>query len=183
MTKKIIFVTGIHGVGKTYLCQRLKESIDVDHFSASQLISEFKSEKLGSTDKSVKDINNNQDLLLKSIEKYIQPTRPTLLDGHCCLLNSDHRVERIPIETFIGIEPCSVIVLYDEISRVVEKISARDGVSYDTDLLSCLQDEEITYAREIAKRLRVPYLESSVNKGLDSVSYFIENLSIGVERI
>lgn len=182
MTKKIIFVAGIHGVGKTYLCQRLKESMGVDHFSAGQLISEFKSEKLSSADKSVKNINNNQELLLKAIEKYIQPTRPTLLDGHCCLLNSDHGVERIPIETFIGIEPCSVIVLYDEISSVVEKISGRDGVSYDIKLLSCFQDEEIKYAREIAERLRVPYLKSSIDKGLDSVKYFIENLSIGVDK-
>jgi len=183
MTKKIIFVAGIHGVGKTYLCQRLKESMDVDHFSASQLISEFKSEKLSSTDKSVKNINNNQEVLLKAIEKYIQPTRPTLLDGHCCLLNSDHGVERIPIETFIGIEPCSVIVLYDEISSVVEKISGRDGVFYDAKLLSYFQDEEIKYAKEIAERLRVPYLKSGVDKGLESVKYFIEDLNIGMDKI
>jgi len=182
MTKKIIFVAGIHGVGKTYLCQRLKKSMVVDHFSASQLISEFKSEKSSSTDKNVKNINNNQGLLLKAIEKYIQPTRPTLLDGHCCLLNSDHGVERIPIETFIGIEPCSVIVLYDEISSVVEKISRRDGVSYDAKLLSCFQDEEIKYDREIAERLRVPYLKSSVDKGLDSVKDFIGNLNIGMDK-
>jgi len=77
MKKKIIFVAGIHGVGKTYLCQSLKESIGIDHFSASQLISEFKREKFSSTDKSVKNINNNQELLLKAIEKYIQPTRLT----------------------------------------------------------------------------------------------------------
>ncbi len=182
MTKKIVFVAGIHGVGKTYLCQRLEESMDIGHFSASQLISEFKSEKLSGTDKSVKDISNNQDLLLKAIEKYIPPTRPTLLDGHCCLLNSDNEIERIPIETFIGIEPCSVIVLYDEISSVVEKISGRDGVSYDAKLLSCFQNEEIKYAREIAEHLRVPYLKSSVDKGLDGVKYFIGNLNIDMDK-
>ena len=143
MTKKIIFVAGIHGVGKTYLCQRLKESMGVDHFSASQLISEFKGEKSNSTDKGV---------------------------------------ERIPIETFIGIEPCSVIVLYDEISSVIEKISGRDGVSYDATLLSCFQDEEIKYAREIAERLRVPYLKSSVDKGLNRVKDFIRNLNIGMDK-
>ena len=182
MTKKIIFVAGIHGVGKTYLCHRLKESIGIDHFSASQLISEFKSDKLSSTDKSVKNINNNQELLLKAIEKYIQPTRPTLLDGHCCLLNSYHKVERIPIETFVGIEPCSVIVLHDKTSSIIKKISGRDGVSYDIKLLSRFQDEEIKYARKIAERLRVPYLKSSVDKGLDSVKDFIKNLNIGMDK-
>lgn len=182
MTKKIIFVAGIHGVGKTYLCERLKESMGIDHFSASQLISEFKSEKLSGTDKSVKNINSNQELLLKAIEKYIQRTRLTLLDGHCCLLNSDLGVEQIPIETFIGIEPCLVIVLYDEISSIVEKISGRDGVSYDAKLLSRFQDEEIKYAREISERLRVPYLKSSVDKGLDGIKDFILDLNIGMDK-
>lgn len=182
MSKKIIFVAGIHGVGKTYLCQRLKESMGVDYFSASQLMDEFKSEKSNSTDKSVKNINNNQGLLLKAIEKYIQPTRLTLLDGHCCLFNSAHEVERIPIETFIGIKPCSVIVLYDEISSIVEKISGRDGVSYDSKILSCFQDEEIKYAREIAQRLRVPYLKFNVVKRLDGVKDFIGNLNIDMDK-
>jgi len=182
MTRKIIFVAGIHGVGKTYLCHRLEGLMSVDHFSASQLISEFKCEKSNSTDKSVKSINNNQELLLRAIEKYIQTTRPTLLDGHCCLLNSDSQVERIPIEIFMGIEPCSVIVLYDEISSLVEKISGRDGVSYDAKLISYFQDEEIKYAREIAERLRVPYLKFNVAKGLDSIKDFIGNLNIGMDK-
>ena len=154
----------------------------VDHFSASQLISEFKIEKSNSTDKSVKNINNNQELLLRAIEKYVQPTKPTLLDGHCCLLNSDHEVERIPIETFVGIDPCSVIVLYDEISSIVERISGRDGVSYDAKFLSSFQDEEIKYTREITECLRVPYLKSKVAKGLSSVKDFIGNLNIGMDK-
>ena len=183
MTKKIIFVAGIHGVGKTYLCQRIKESMGIDHFSASQLISEFKSEKSSSTDKSVKNILDNQELLLKAIEKYIEPTRPTLLDGHCCLLNSGHEVERIPIEIFIGIKPCSVIVLYDEITSIYEKISGRDGVSYDTKLLTLFQLEEIKYASDIAEYLRIPYLKYNVAEEIVDVIDFIENLSINMEKI
>jgi len=176
MTKKIIFVTGIHGVGKTYICHRIKESMDINHFSASQLIREFKSEKLSGTDKGVKNINDNQEVLLKAIEKFIEPTRPTLLDGHCCLLNSIHEVERIPLETFVKIKPCSIIVLYDTISSISKKISERDGISYNDKLLSRFQNEEIRYSKEIAEHLQIPYLEYDVSKDFTDIINFIKDL-------
>ena len=65
--KKIIFVGGIHGVGKTTLCRKISEKLLLKHFSASDLISNLKSENIAK-DKKVSDVNENQNILLESIK-------------------------------------------------------------------------------------------------------------------
>lgn len=65
----VIFVCGVHGVGKTTFCQRLAKTLNIPHFSASALIREKASyavsEKSG--DKQVKDIDANQVILLDNV--------------------------------------------------------------------------------------------------------------------
>jgi len=180
--RRIIFVGGIHGVGKTWVCQRLESTMSISHFTDSQLIRKLKDEKPNNTDKSVKNINSNQDILLNAIEKYIHPDRLTLLDGHFCLLNSDHEVERIPMETFKRIAPCTIIVLFDTIKNISKRISGRDGISYDYDFLSYFQDKEIKYANKIAEHSGVPYLKFDVAEGVDSMVNFIDKLQLGKDK-
>ncbi len=182
MMRKLIFVGGIHGVGKTWLCQSLKDTIGIDHFSASQLIMNLKDEQLYDKDKSVINIDGNQDILLNSINKYISPNAIAFLDGHFCLLNSKHEIEPIPIETFIGIAPTAIIVLYDTIDNIDQKISGRDGVKYDYDFLSYFQDEEIKYSKYIAEYLRVPYLAFNVTEDIGRICDFIDKLQFGKDE-
>jgi adenylate kinase len=182
MTRKIIFVGGIHGVGKTWLCQRLGDTMAIDHFSASQLIMNLKDDKSYDTNKSVKNISGNQDILLNAIKKYIGLDVPAVLDGHFCLLNSKHEIEQIPMETFIGIEPIAIIVLYDAIENISQKISGRDGIIYDYDLLSYFQDEEIKYSKYVAEYLRVPYLTFNMTEDIGDISNFIDKLQLGKDE-
>ena len=42
----MIFVSGIHGVGKTFFCNRLKEQLGIATYSASKLIAEKRSRNL-----------------------------------------------------------------------------------------------------------------------------------------
>ncbi len=175
---KIIFIGGIHGVGKTLMCKRLEERKPVSHYSAGQLIMELKDEKLDGTDKTVKDINGNQDLLISAIEKYVSTDSLALLDGHFCLLNANNEVKRIPIETFRRIAPRAIIVLFDSVENILRRISGRDGVSYDYQLMSYFQDEEINYARYVAKCLNVPYFKADVSEQVAEVDQFIDSLSL-----
>ena len=39
----MIFVSGIHGVGKTFFCNQVKEQPGIDTYSASKLIAEKRS--------------------------------------------------------------------------------------------------------------------------------------------
>lgn len=62
VTKRyIIFVAGVHGVGKGYFCKMLAPEIDGHHVAASELIRNRKS--LG-TAKAIEGIDANQSILV-----------------------------------------------------------------------------------------------------------------------
>jgi adenylate kinase len=69
MRKEIIFVGGIHGVGKGTFCRKISDSFQVEWFSASDLLkwSEISTKE----NKKVADFDETQQRLL-------QPTFPTL---------------------------------------------------------------------------------------------------------
>jgi len=88
MTRKIIFIGGIHGVGKSTLRKKITNVMDIQSYSASSLIKSVSDLNFPS-DKKIKGINKNQDLLIDAVDKYIDPNRYCLLDGHFCLLNQN----------------------------------------------------------------------------------------------
>ena len=45
MKRQIIFVSGVHGVGKTTLCKKIASRYKIEHFSASNLIAKEKAEE------------------------------------------------------------------------------------------------------------------------------------------
>lgn len=47
MYNNIIFIGGVHGVGKGTICQKIKEKLDFTHLSASEVLKwdDFKNEK------------------------------------------------------------------------------------------------------------------------------------------
>ena len=77
---KTVFVSGIHGVGKNYLCNYIVDVLGIPHYGASSLIKEFNA-SLVVTDKSVKDVSVNQDALVYQYKQL--PAAPIILmDGH-----------------------------------------------------------------------------------------------------
>ena len=86
---------------------------------------------------------------------------------------------QISKETFEDISPIAIIVLYDSILNISSKITNRDGVSYDTNLLSSFQNEEIKYSIDIAGQLQIPYLLFDVSDDISGIVDFITNLTNG----
>jgi RHS repeat-associated protein len=93
----MLFISGIHGVGKSYFCEKVKSCLGINAYSASTLISELKSE-LFKKDKLIADIENNQGYLLAAVKKLDEMEQIYLLDGHLCLLNAQGDVQRIGID-------------------------------------------------------------------------------------
>ncbi|MBA2943927.1 AAA family ATPase [Paenibacillus sp. CGMCC 1.16610] len=153
----MLFIGGIHGVGKTYFCNKLSVYYSIEHYSASSLISEEKKELLAK-DKRVDQIDRNQDLLLMALNRKVKLQERFLLDGHFCLLNKVGEISQIPFETFSALSPKGIIVLTDSIDTVSERLQARDGRSYEKSLLNSFQKDEVNYAETIASRLNVPFL-------------------------
>ncbi|MBC8438182.1 MAG: AAA family ATPase [Deltaproteobacteria bacterium] len=176
MDKKIIFVGGVHGVGKTTLCKKITDELHIKHYSASQLIKKLKNEDVDNKDKRVKNIDSNQDLLIAAIDQYLDKSVLSILDGHFCLLNTKHEINRIPKETFAAISPVAIITLHDSIANIENKIARRDGIHYNVNLLSSFQDEEISYSADVANYLEIPHLLFDVSDKIEGLINFITEI-------
>lgn len=159
MTRKIVFVGGIHGVGKSTLCDSICLHSDATHYSASELISKF-GKVNHSTNKLVANINKNQDVLISAVNEYLNEG-VYLLDGHFCLLNQDGNITEVPIATFESLAPVSIIVLFDEPNRIYARLKERDKERYDIESLSSFQNKELAYSEYAAHKLGLPYLKAN----------------------
>lgn len=177
MNREIIFIGGIHGVGKTTLTQKVALELGGEHFSAGELIKMFENESNENIkDKRVTNISGNQEVLISAINHFIKENSVCLLDGHFCLLNRDNEVTEVPQEIFLDISPLAIVVLYDSVAEISQKIGKRDNQDYDLDLLSRFQLRELEYSQQIAELLSVPYLAFDVKKGAAVVTEFIKEL-------
>lgn len=154
----MIFIGGIHGVGKSYFCERITNKTGLQAYSASKLIAELKNEQFKS-DKLIADIGGNQNYLLDAVNRISE--KELILDGHFCLLNSSGEVERIPLDTFKQLPIKAIMVIYDDVSKIVVRLNARDGIKHNEETFEKFQNEELSYANEIAELLCVPF--TSIN--------------------
>lgn len=155
----MIFVSGIHGVGKNYLCNKLKETTGIRHYSASEIISTQK-EKSFSANKLVENIDENQECLLPVVEYLKTKCNLFLLDGHFCLTNDSGVIQRVPLKVFESLAPEAIILLTAEPEVIAERRKKRDGISLDLNNLKDFQNMEIEYAKEVAQRLNIPLILS-----------------------
>lgn len=151
----MIFVGGIHGVGKSYFTEKVKKELNIDTYQASKLISDLKNECLSNI-KLVSDIDRNQNYLLKAIDKLDSLKKEYLLDGHFCLLNEYGNVEKIENQTYRILNPDAVILITEEPEIIVRRRLNRDGVISDIKKIKEFQDHEINYAKEITGELGIP---------------------------
>lgn len=170
----MIFISGVHGVGKSYLCKKVKSGLNIDTYSASTLISESK-QKPFSADKLIPDIDTNQQYLLSKVNELRAHDNSFLLDGHFCLLNGEGAVTRIRIETFTTLKPDAIVLLTEQPEIIAERRKSRDGITYDVGGIRDFQNEEITYAKEVAAVLGVELKISRGHNDLSSTILFIQN--------
>lgn len=168
----MIFISGVHGVGKSYFCNKVKEKLGIDTFSASKLISERKHSGF-SRDKLIPDIDDNQQYLLMAVQDLNATGSDYLLDGHFCLLNADGNVTRIPKDTFIALNPDAIVLLTEKPKIIAERRRQRDGIDHNTDSIQQFQEEETTYAGEVAETLGIPLKVSSGADDLENTLDFV----------
>jgi len=170
----MIFISGVHGVGKSYFCNLVKEATGIACFSASSLISERKKHDFPA-DKRVTDIDENQTHLLAAVEELRTDHGEFLLDGHFCLLNKTGEITRVPIETFTSLKPDAIILLTEKPEIIAERRKERDGVEHRVSDIRAFQDEEIRYAKEVAELLQIPMKISTGSNDVESTVEFIRD--------
>ena len=172
---KIIFIGGVHGVGKTPLCKSVCTKFNVIHHSASKLIEKYSHIKFSSNMR-VENINRNQEILIQAINKYLDINKNYLLDGHFCLLNQDGIITEIPLPTFTVISPVAIILLYENPSNIYSRLKNKGKKIYDMDLLTSFQEQELRYSRAVATKLNIPYLKTNPITDREIIDKFIADM-------
>ena len=170
----MVFISGVHGVGKSHFCKRVQSELGIATFSASQLISEQKKQQMPK-DKLIPDIIDNQKFLIQALENLNSKVANYLLDGHLCLLNENGDVTRIGLDTFLTIQPTAMVLLTESSEIIAERRIQRDGTLQDIVLIDTFQKEEILYAQEISETLSIPLKISTGTTDIDNTLDFINS--------
>lgn len=173
MHRRILFVGGVHGVGKSTWCSSMSVRTNVVHHSASELISRFG--KINhSTNKRVVNVGKNQDVLINAVNEYLDGDHSYLLDGHFCLLNQAGDIIEVPVTTFEALSPVAIIVLFDDPNRIWTRLKERDKEKFDVGLLSMFQEAELSHSELVARKLEVPYLQANPFVDSEKIVVFAE---------
>jgi adenylate kinase len=151
----LTFVGGIHGAGKSTFCRELAPLANARHVTAGELI-RLASGGGVTTGKAVRDVDQNQKLLLGAVG-HVRPAIPAmLLDGHFTLIRSDSEVEPIPLEVFQVLCPSALLLLAVDPMVARQRLLERDGKDYDLGLLREHDRAERIHARAVSDALGVP---------------------------
>ncbi len=154
----VVFVAGIHAVGKTTVCQKIAHECQIPHFSAGALIKSEKGSAIAEQGKLVADVNGNQGLLVQGVNKLLSKHGGIIVvDGHFTLLNATGEIQRIELELFCQLNLDQVIVFQDDPGAIMSRMVSRDGSAYTKGLLGRHQSVEIAHARFICEELSIPF--------------------------
>ncbi len=154
MSNSIVFIGGIHGVGKSTICRHICNKLRIEYLSASQLL-KWNDINQDVKSKKVKDISETQSRLILGLNNSIENEKIYLLDGHYCLLNTNNEIINIPLETFSQINPFSLNIILDDISVIKKRLETRDNRIYDYKVLEHFQDKELKHAKFLSKTLGI----------------------------
>ena len=149
----VLFVAGIHGVGKTTCCQEASEQSKVPHYSASALIKAKRADAIASTSKIVAHVTANQELLVAAVERLLRETPCFLLDGHFTVLNAAKQIEAISVEVFARLHLDGIVLYRDEPDKIRERIVARDQADHSDIAVHQLAEEN--QAKTVAAMLGI----------------------------
>ncbi len=170
--KKIIFLSGIHGVGKGYIKEEIKKEINIPIYEASDLIrlnGVITDEK-----KKVNNVKFNQELLIKSVNNLTCET--FILNGHTCLLTRNNKIESINISYFKRMNIIGIILLYDDIDIIEDRLYKRDNIYFEKNILNDLQNTELKNTKRLSDELGIPLLAFKNGDDIKTLINFITNL-------
>lgn len=148
----LIFVGGIHGVGKTTICLKAFVPFGYHCMTASSLISAYG--RRIDKNKRVDDIDDNQVALIEQLALEKKKHCRFILDGHFTLINSQGQIEPIDRSVFQGINPTQLILIQGDPKEIARRLAVRDGKEWDPVFVAIFQKEEEKYARLISKDLK-----------------------------
>lgn len=153
----IVFIGGIHGVGKTYLGVPAAKKLGLRHATASQLIREERGLQSWGADKRVEGIDENQAALISATRRLRSKGEKLLLDGHFVLRGTNGEINEIESTVFQDLQIGAVLLLHAGVDVVFERLQARGDASWTESELRLLAEREETHARRVASELGITF--------------------------
>ncbi len=150
----LIFLGGVHGVGKTSMCADVVEKFDLKVVGASAIIRAEREYPSSDTRTSVANVGGNQGLLVRGVHRLVTdaPGR-YLMDGHFALRTFAGSIEEIGAEVFKAIGVSGLICLFDDPAAIAQRLAARDGVVPKVSAIAELQSAELRSAELVSRTL------------------------------
>lgn len=155
MFGNVIFIGGIHGVGKSTICQHVCRELNMEYLSASEVL-KWEDINEDVKNKKVENIPFTQNRLITGLKNVLQEDKNYLLDGHYCLLNENNEVEKISLGTFNQINPIALVLILGDVKEIKNRLETRDNKPYEYELLDRLQNSELAYAKVLSQFLNIP---------------------------
>ncbi|MCY8232879.1 ATP-binding protein [Priestia endophytica] len=169
-----IFLSGIHGVGKSTLAKELKSFIDIKSISVSDLIRQA-GKKLDSSNKKTENISQNQELWKNELNNLELGISKLLLDGHFCLLDVKREITPLPFTTFENTDMTKIIFMKNNPTIIRERLLKRDGTDYPIKLLENLQFCEMQQAMKYSTEKGINLFIYDEKHPLSELLNFITN--------
>jgi adenylate kinase len=173
----VIFLAGVHGVGKGFLGTPVAISMGITHLTASQLIREEKGKATWGNDKKTSDLDDNQLALIRAVDKKCLSHSSILLDGHFVLRDSHGILTHLEIAVFKKLNLVGVILLTEDANVIATRLARRDNGSPNVQAISELAEAELAHARAVCKELALPLAEIHTPT-LKSLGVAIRNLLV-----
>lgn len=150
----MIFLGGVHGVGKTSMCAGVVEEFSLKVISASAIIRAEREYPSSDTRTAVSNVGGNQGLLVGGVQRLVNaaPGR-YLLDGHFALRTLAGGIEEIDGNVFKAIGVSALVCLLDDPAAIAQRLAARDGVAPEASAISELQSAELRSAESVSRTL------------------------------
>ncbi|MDX8406224.1 MAG: AAA family ATPase [Mariprofundus sp.] len=150
----MLFVGGIHGVGKSTMCQKAFEPLGYQCETASSLITAHG--RISDKEKRVSDVSCNQVALLEQLQSAREQYCRLLLDGHFTLINGQGQIEPIDPTVFEAMKPGRLILIKGDTEEISSRLAARDNKKWDHSFLTKFQNAEEEHARYVSEKIQVP---------------------------
>ncbi|WP_310384455.1 ATP-binding protein [Roseateles sp.] len=152
----VIFLAGVHGVGKGFIGAPVAQALGVSHFTASQLIREEKGQATWGRDKKASDLDDNQRALIRAVNQRRLTHNSILLDGHFVLRNAQGTLTLLEMEVFSELHLAGVILLTEESNIIASRLAVRDKGETSIAAISELAKAESAHAQAVCRELGLP---------------------------
>ncbi|EIU1446430.1 TPA: ATP-binding protein [Pseudomonas aeruginosa] len=173
----MLFVSGIHGSGKTTFCAGLSEALGIPTYSASALIKAWRKSQSWSEDKKASQINVNQHALISAVAEVKQRVPFFILDGHFVLLSSDGLATNVDFTVFDKLGITGIILVQSPPETVAERLNARDMTTWEVPLIVELMNAEKEQAVKYSLSRGKPFILQNGDMPLDMDDGFLYEVS------